>query len=345
MPDFSDRTAWPDTSFETRPPEWYEWSEQDRTQFAQEGRNRRNAQRRRDQEQSRDVQETRADQGAPSSGSVPGATSAATLPDADSPSDQRVRRRGNFSHDSRGEEQWAALNVAAVGRHAYLRLGRVPSRSYALDGEEKAKTHLGIWNGNCQDNEANWAKGFAHGPEGSTKTWFEEAAWIDHAEGHRMSSTTRDRVEYVEGNYKIISCAGACGIDMSAGHLMMWSKSPGYQSQVTTDGKNATEYIKAEDNYHHRMESAVYDEVWAVGEFHAYFGVPSPIAAQVGKPPMDKEIPGPEGPLNLYREEIYAVAIEEFFETTDHHHERVIANHMDEVREITTGSVDVTAAD
>lgn len=68
--------------------------------------------------------------------------------------------------------------------------------------------------------------------------------WVDHANGHRVTTTHGDKVEVITGNYKLVVLgregdpAKSTGFDMSGGHTMNWAKTPGCIRTIT--GKNGT---------------------------------------------------------------------------------------------------------
>lgn len=73
-------------------------------------------------------------------------------------------------------------------------------------------------------------------------SFYKNVGWLDHSNGHRITTTHGDKVEVITGNYKLVVMGrdpnpeGSTGFDMSGGHTVNWAKTPGCVRTITAEG-------------------------------------------------------------------------------------------------------------
>lgn len=251
---------------------------------------------------------------------------------------------GFVDHDMSGGPQYFSINVP--NRAAYLRLGQTPTgRDAALSIETTAAVLPAMYHlANAVTHDDFLAGNFIHVPVDG-EAFHQEAGWADHCDGNRVSTTNGDKVEVIEGSYKLITCGGQAGIDFSGGHMRTWSKTPGFISQVDAEGRAATMTIKAEDHYALRFYGGEYDEFWGGTSYCSYYGVdPSCAAYPAVAPPAEVPSVGarlPVAAMRVHHQEVHAQTISEHLEGKLHtcnvevetHNSRVVADTIEETLE------------
>lgn len=210
-----------------------------------------------------------------------------------------------------------AIDVSKGKNATYLRMGDAPNSGEAGRSLDVMYAFNGV------ASVGHYSHGFIHGKkQGDLDALVDEGGWYDHTEGSRVTTTNKDKVEIIGGDYKLIACNGDAGIDFSGGHLRMWSKNtPGTLTKVLQgEEEGATEVIQAKKRYSMRFVGGHYDESWTGGTFEAYFGKKSE-HSMGGAPEGSTDLGSAE--LDGYREEIHAKNIVEIFKTTKGHTEEV----------------------
>ena len=86
--------------------------------------------------------------------------------------------------------------------------------------------------------------------------FYRDVGWLDHSNGHRVTTTHGDKVEVITGNYKLIvmgrdeSPKHSTGFDMSGGHTVNWARTPGCVRTITSEGDSSFKVTHVTDGGH-----------------------------------------------------------------------------------------------
>ena len=105
---------------------------------------------------------------------------------------------------------------------------------------------------------------------GLESNFYKNVGWVDHSNGHRVTTTHGDKVEVITGNYKLVVLGregnpeGSTGFDMSGGHTVNWAKTPGCVRTITAEG-NSFKVTHVTDKGHEYTVFDGYDTDHIVG--------------------------------------------------------------------------------
>lgn len=139
--------------------------------------------------------------------------------------------------------------------NSYLRFGDTPTQEDMAGQDEPGLALRSLLEGtpawsstlykdfapNGTDLRVNAGHAIAYGAA-LDSDFYKNVGWVDHSNGHRVTTTHGDKVEVITGNYKLVvmgregSPEGSTGFDMSGGHTVNWAKTPGCVRTITAEG-------------------------------------------------------------------------------------------------------------